>query len=923
MKRESVNTFSGGLTYDINPITTPNNVLTDGVNATFLTFNGDEMALQNDAGNTKIIASYGDLNKEPYDEDKVYYKNALVVHDGKLYYCKEDGVTGEFNILNWKEVTDSIKLSDGFKPIGLKEHGGILYIVSHRKDGESDEFEIGSYPSPGYRKADITTDTTAVKVVEKVEPVDPVEEFDVVHRLGEFIQLSNSEVFPGDPYRIKFSTIDNLTVGNIRKFYTFEFYLKPKEGDFISLKDIGIVDSLTPFYSNEVGNGVSFVPNNGSGKLFIKFELEDIDEFTQYSKIDRTTYYFPRLEFVEEDTFIEFDHFNVKNESKIKLDAIEMEYTLTNSQTGDTTEVIQLELKNISEKEGEFECKVGDKNYFRVKTPDTNRILDYTFTPKNNHYNILFNNHIIKNSIDLSIDPLLWGNYLTYSEVEKGNFYFQSPDSKDLLIFKNGNPIRDRFKINYLNWLTRETGYLNSDRFRLELDNCKGFLYAFNNVLQNRSSYSNTEQKINYTIPFNYKDFTKSSYAHRDLYVGFDYRCAAFEYNSINKYELRNEDGDWLKPTWWDTTIGGGFDTETHGADRAIFLDDENNVVAVGSRTLPGGWNPVASYRYGYFLSRKPTREGDKYLKINGETVKTERDLSSPGKFSYSMNATGGDDYLIDSIELIHYSSTGVTTPESYVGSFGINELYVSVYNKGKDITLMKKATANFEGIVKPTTYDFKEAVLNDSDNLITPPSGLLERQSNIVFEGKAQRRYLLDNTNIIPIPTLIAGNTYTLAFYIIAEGISTINITILGNSYTINYALDEGILKSTVVGSPYKQTHNHEVVDGLYVHNIPILHNYKYYSYVKYTFTYTNPGNLILSISENTFEIAELTLKKGTIIPQAVQAYQDILHGKMDDIFKTNLYNLSEDEIDNNVLGKLYIPNTNYEIRGVLTNEL
>ncbi len=82
MKRESVNTFSGGLTYDINPITTPNNVLTDGVNATFLTFNGDEMALQNDAGNTKIIASYGDLNKEPYNEDedkaKIYYKNDLV-----------------------------------------------------------------------------------------------------------------------------------------------------------------------------------------------------------------------------------------------------------------------------------------------------------------------------------------------------------------------------------------------------------------------------------------------------------------------------------------------------------------------------------------------------------------------------------------------------------------------------------------------------------------------------------------------------------------------------------------------------------------------------------------------------------------------------------------------------------------------------
>jgi len=54
MKQEAANTFSEGLNYDLNPTTTPNNVLTDCVNGTFLTFNGDELALQNDAGNTTI-----------------------------------------------------------------------------------------------------------------------------------------------------------------------------------------------------------------------------------------------------------------------------------------------------------------------------------------------------------------------------------------------------------------------------------------------------------------------------------------------------------------------------------------------------------------------------------------------------------------------------------------------------------------------------------------------------------------------------------------------------------------------------------------------------------------------------------------------------------------------------------------------------
>ena len=42
MKKESVNTFSDGLNYDLNPLSTPNTLLTDNVNGTYITFNGDE-----------------------------------------------------------------------------------------------------------------------------------------------------------------------------------------------------------------------------------------------------------------------------------------------------------------------------------------------------------------------------------------------------------------------------------------------------------------------------------------------------------------------------------------------------------------------------------------------------------------------------------------------------------------------------------------------------------------------------------------------------------------------------------------------------------------------------------------------------------------------------------------------------------------
>ncbi len=110
MRKEAVNTFSGGLNYDLNPITTPNSVLTECINGTFITFNGDELALQNDAGNTKILVPGTEL-------DPKY-----------------------------------VELSEGFYPIGVKEYGGVLYIVSGKQgtnpDGSDDLIEFGSYPSP-------------------------------------------------------------------------------------------------------------------------------------------------------------------------------------------------------------------------------------------------------------------------------------------------------------------------------------------------------------------------------------------------------------------------------------------------------------------------------------------------------------------------------------------------------------------------------------------------------------------------------------------------------------------------------------------------------------------------------------------------------------------------------------------------------
>lgn len=95
MKKETNNTFEGGMIKDSHPLTTPNNVLTDALNATFITYNGNEYILQNDMGNVEI-------------------KNAL--------------------------------LKAGYVPVGMKEHGGIVYVAAYNP--ETGKGQVGSFPSP-------------------------------------------------------------------------------------------------------------------------------------------------------------------------------------------------------------------------------------------------------------------------------------------------------------------------------------------------------------------------------------------------------------------------------------------------------------------------------------------------------------------------------------------------------------------------------------------------------------------------------------------------------------------------------------------------------------------------------------------------------------------------------------------------------
>lgn len=95
MKQQVINSFGGGINKDLNQLSTPADVLTDCLNGTIITHNGNEFSLQNDMGNAKIGTAF---------------------------------------------------LRDGYIPVGMKEYGGIIYVAAYNP--ETNKGQVGCFPSP-------------------------------------------------------------------------------------------------------------------------------------------------------------------------------------------------------------------------------------------------------------------------------------------------------------------------------------------------------------------------------------------------------------------------------------------------------------------------------------------------------------------------------------------------------------------------------------------------------------------------------------------------------------------------------------------------------------------------------------------------------------------------------------------------------
>lgn len=250
------NTFQDGLIMDFSPDNTGATSLTSALNATILTFNGNEMSLQNDMGNGRVETAY---------------------------------------------------LPEGYIPVGTCEFGDIIYIASYNP--LTNRAQIGCFPSPERNISseeigglEQSLNYTDFQVVEGGQPTGELKSTAVRKVL-----IDNRNTNPGDKYIIfseqasanfeKFGELENskkylkLSVvsidgtGKITYLDTdTHYYLHDTEGKtiydhFISPKQI-VNSTDIDEYRNMLQSGWNIFSSKNPGKLAILAELNTIDRFS-------------------------------------------------------------------------------------------------------------------------------------------------------------------------------------------------------------------------------------------------------------------------------------------------------------------------------------------------------------------------------------------------------------------------------------------------------------------------------------------------------------------------------------------------------------------------------------------------------------------------------------------------------------------
>ena len=248
MKKYADNSFNAGLNLDDNPITIDNNSLTNCLNGTLITYNGNEYILQNDLGNGRV---------------------------------------------------ETAALPQGYVPVGVKEHGGVVYVASVRpKDGMC---QIGSFPSP---ERNISTEEINDNSDSSINPESYFNSgtFTIKKKLFEGTKINPGDklkIYLKDPNIIDESTNQPIVIkdndGKAINEITKDGYVY-KITPAIQTEDSGLKKLNTDYITGEV-----LLPYSEKevGELYVLIELNYTDEFSVYNSFDASN----NLEFTFEGEY--------------------------------------------------------------------------------------------------------------------------------------------------------------------------------------------------------------------------------------------------------------------------------------------------------------------------------------------------------------------------------------------------------------------------------------------------------------------------------------------------------------------------------------------------------------------------------------------------------------------------------------------
>lgn len=249
MRKEAINTFGEGLIMDLHPLTTPSNVLTNCLNGTIITYNGNEFVLQNDMGNGEVHTAY---------------------------------------------------LDKGYVPVGMKEHGGIIYVAAHNPvTGKS---QIGSFPSPQqlYEGEDLNVTPIRFDFSKFITMKGSVPYIELEYYKERLFQTENTgevKIFhPGDRFVITSTTIDTAIKEAINKgVVKLRLGVINSSGniDYIDEKNLKIYKNGLWIYENTDTPMLDVIKSKelvqvfsakSSGALILVIELKTFDTFNLIRK---------------------------------------------------------------------------------------------------------------------------------------------------------------------------------------------------------------------------------------------------------------------------------------------------------------------------------------------------------------------------------------------------------------------------------------------------------------------------------------------------------------------------------------------------------------------------------------------------------------------------------------------------------------